>query len=118
MTSGAGGFAPATAPGPLGCATAGPVHARVRAARAAPTRRRRRRTEWVAADARDSGATTAGITITRRPAWVGKFVRLFTQSIYKWVQAPLSLHIGNLDLERERALQLPVVESTEWTRSR
>ena len=32
-----------------------------------------------------------------------------SQSIYKWVQAPLSLHIGNLDLDRERALQLPVV---------
>ena len=29
------------------------------------------------------------------------------QSIYKWVQAPLSLHVGNLDLDRERALQLP-----------
>ena len=28
--------------------------------------------------------------------------------------APLSLHIGNLDLDRERALQLPVVTSTEW----
>jgi NAD+ synthase (glutamine-hydrolysing) len=50
-------------------------------------------------------------------AWVQKFVRFFTQSIYKWVQSPLSLHVGNLDLERERALQLPVVESTEWTRS-
>ncbi len=49
--------------------------------------------------------------------WVAKFVRLFVQSIYKWVQAPLSLHVGNLDLERERALQLPVVETTEWTRS-
>ena len=48
--------------------------------------------------------------------WVDKFVRLFVQSIYKWVQAPLSLHVGNLDLERERALQLPVVETTEWTR--
>jgi NAD+ synthase (glutamine-hydrolysing) len=50
-------------------------------------------------------------------AWVQKFVRLFTQSIYKWVQSPLSLHVGNLDLERERALQLPVVETTEWTKS-
>jgi len=48
--------------------------------------------------------------------WVEKFVRLFVQSIYKWVQAPLSLHVGNLDLERERALQLPVVETSEWTR--
>lgn len=48
--------------------------------------------------------------------YVAKFVRLFLQSIYKWVQAPLSLHIGNLDLERERALQLPVVTSSEWIR--
>jgi len=47
---------------------------------------------------------------------VEKFVRLFLQSIYKWVQSPLSLHIGNLDLDRERALQLPVVTAREWTR--
>jgi NAD+ synthase (glutamine-hydrolysing) len=47
-------------------------------------------------------------------AWTAKFARLFTQSIYKWVQAPLSLHVGNLDLDRERALQLPVVQRTEW----
>jgi len=31
-----------------------------------------------------------------------------------FVQAPVSLHVGNLDLERERALQLPVVQKTEW----
>jgi NAD+ synthase (glutamine-hydrolysing) len=47
-------------------------------------------------------------------AHVRKFVRLFTQSIYKWVQSPVSLHVGNLDLDRERALQLPVVTQTEW----
>jgi NAD+ synthase (glutamine-hydrolysing) len=47
---------------------------------------------------------------------VEKFVRLFLQSIFKWVQSPLSLHIGNLDLERERALQLPVVTHSGWTR--
>ncbi len=47
-------------------------------------------------------------------AWVAKFVKLFTQSIYKWVQSPLSLHVGNLDLDRERALQLPVVTQNEW----
>ncbi len=46
--------------------------------------------------------------------WVKRFVKLFTQSIYKWVQSPISLHIGNLDLDRERALQLPVVTRTEW----
>ncbi len=46
--------------------------------------------------------------------WVEKFTRLFLSSIYKWVQAPISLHIGNLDLDRERALQLPVVQNREW----
>lgn len=46
--------------------------------------------------------------------WVCKFQRLFSQNIYKWVQSPLSLHVGNLDLERERALQLPVVQKNEW----
>jgi NAD+ synthase (glutamine-hydrolysing) len=47
-------------------------------------------------------------------AWADRFSRLFTASIYKWVQAPLALHVGNLDLDRERALQLPVVQKTEW----
>jgi NAD+ synthase (glutamine-hydrolysing) len=50
----------------------------------------------------------------RLDAWTQKFARLFTASIYKWVQAPLSLHVGNLDLERERALQLPVVQRNDW----
>jgi NAD+ synthase (glutamine-hydrolysing) len=47
--------------------------------------------------------------------WASRFATLFTQSIYKWVQSPLSLHVGSLDLERERALQMPVVQKTEWT---
>src|SRR5690606_27046518 len=42
-----------------------------------------------------------------------RFASMFTRSIYKWVQAPLSVHIGALDLERERALQLPVVQQNE-----
>lgn len=46
--------------------------------------------------------------------WSARFARLFTQSIYKWVQTPLCLHVGNLDLDRERALQLPVVQKSEW----
>lgn len=50
-------------------------------------------------------------------SWTRKFARLFTASIYKWVQAPLSLHVGNLDLDRERALQLPVVQRSEWQKS-
>jgi NAD+ synthase (glutamine-hydrolysing) len=53
----------------------------------------------------------------RLEAWVGKFGKLFTASIYKWVQAPLSLHVGNLDLDRERALQLPVVQRSDWQKS-
>lgn len=51
----------------------------------------------------------------RLRADVDRFTRLFLQSIYKWVQSPISLHIGTLDLERERALQLPVVQSRAWT---
>ena len=43
-----------------------------------------------------------------------RFAKLFTQSIYKWVQSPLALHVGSLDLDRERALQMPVVQRTEW----
>ncbi len=56
------------------------------------------------------------VEAARLGGYVEKFVRLFQQSIYKWVQSPLSLHIGNLDLDRERALQLPVVTGTEWMR--
>jgi len=47
-------------------------------------------------------------------AWAEKFARLFSSAIYKWVQSPLSLHLGNLDIERERALQIPVVTKREW----
>ncbi len=48
--------------------------------------------------------------------WAHEFAERFTRSIYKWVQAPLSLHVGSLDLDRERALQLPVVQRLEWDR--
>jgi NAD+ synthase (glutamine-hydrolysing) len=49
--------------------------------------------------------------------WASRFTKLFSQSIYKWVQSPMSLHVGSLDLDRERALQMPVVQKTEWTRT-
>ena len=58
--------------------------------------------------ARQHGMSTLGEERT-------KFTRLFTQSIFKWVQAPLAIHVGSLELDRERALQLPVVQRTEWT---
>lgn len=47
-------------------------------------------------------------------AWVKRFVLLFVKSIFKWVQAPQAVHLLPLDLDRERALQLPVVQSIEW----
>jgi NAD+ synthase (glutamine-hydrolysing) len=50
-------------------------------------------------------------------AWAQRFTKLFAQSIYKWVQSPLSLHVGSLDLDRERALQMPVVQRNEWFES-
>ena len=53
----------------------------------------------------------------RLEAWAGRFAALFTRSIYKWVQSPLALHVGSLDLDRERALQLPVVQRNEWSES-
>jgi NAD+ synthase (glutamine-hydrolysing) len=46
-----------------------------------------------------------------------RFATLFSQAIYKWVQSPLALHVGSLDLDRERALQLPVVQRAEWNSS-
>ena len=46
--------------------------------------------------------------------WAGRFTNLFSQSIYKWVQSPMSLHVGSLDLDRERALQMPIVQRNEW----
>ena len=46
--------------------------------------------------------------------YASRFTTLFSQSIYKWVQSPLSLHVGSLDLDRERALQMPVVQKNEW----
>jgi NAD+ synthase (glutamine-hydrolysing) len=52
--------------------------------------------------------------VAKIESWSARFARLFTSSIYKWVQTPLCLHVGNLDLDRERALQLPVVQRTEW----
>jgi NAD+ synthase (glutamine-hydrolysing) len=46
--------------------------------------------------------------------FASRFTTLFSRSIYKWVQSPISLHVGSLDLDRERALQMPVVQQNEW----
>jgi NAD+ synthase (glutamine-hydrolysing) len=55
------------------------------------------------------------IAADKLAACAQRFTKLFSQSIYKWVQSPLSLHVGSLDLDRERALQMPVVQKNEWT---
>jgi NAD+ synthase (glutamine-hydrolysing) len=60
------------------------------------------------------GSLFPALSLEQREAWVARFAKLFSGSIYKWVQSPLSLHVGSLDLERERALQMPVVQKTEW----
>jgi len=46
--------------------------------------------------------------------WVVRFIQLFFRNIYKWVQCPEAIHMGPIDLDRERALQLPSVTSLEW----
>ena len=46
--------------------------------------------------------------------WVVRFIKLFFRSIYKWTQTPQAVHMGPIDLDRERALQIPVVQSIEW----
>lgn len=50
----------------------------------------------------------------RLRGWAERFAAMFSRSIFKWVQSPLALHVGTLDLDRERALQMPVVERNEW----
>lgn len=72
--------------------------------------------EKLAADevARALPSLFPGIAPERLEAYASKFARLFSQSIFKWVQAPLAIHVGSLDLDRERSLQLPVVQRTEW----
>lgn len=60
------------------------------------------------------GSLFPELSEAQRTAWVTRFTKLFSQSVYKWVQSPLTLHVGSLDLDRERALQMPVVQKTDW----
>lgn len=69
------------------------------------------RTMWTD---KELAAMYSGYTPGMLEEWVHRFVRLFRASIFKWVQAPQAVHLGGLDLDRERALQLPVVQSPEW----
>lgn len=59
-------------------------------------------------------AVVPALTAAKARDHARRFATLFTRSIYKWVQSPLALHVGTLDLDRARALQLPVVQRSEW----
>lgn len=48
--------------------------------------------------------------------WVVKCITRFMQSVYKWVQMCQGIHLIDIDLDRERALQIPTVQSLEWLR--
>ncbi len=69
---------------------------------------------WQMFTAEQLEAMYPGYTPKQMQEWVKRFVLLFRKSIFKWVQAPQTVHLGSLDLDRERALQLPVVFSDEW----
>lgn len=45
---------------------------------------------------------------------VGHFAKMFGRNVFKWKQSPTSLHLGNLDLDHSRALQIPVIQES-WT---
>ena len=49
-------------------------------------------------------------------AWAEKFARLFTRLDLQVGSVAARASRGPLDLDRERALQLPVVERNEWSR--
>lgn len=48
--------------------------------------------------------------------WVKKYFTLFYRNIHKWVTTPEGIHIGAIDLDRERATHLPTVSSLNWLR--
>ncbi len=46
--------------------------------------------------------------------WVKRILKMFYSNIFKWVQSPPAAHVGSLELDTERALQLPMAKSLEW----
>jgi NAD+ synthase (glutamine-hydrolysing) len=48
--------------------------------------------------------------------WVCKFVKMLRAAIVKWDQGAKTVHLGSLDLDVKRALQLPIATSEEWLR--
>jgi NAD+ synthase (glutamine-hydrolysing) len=48
--------------------------------------------------------------------WVRNCLTRFLRSVYKWIQMCQGIHLLDVDLDRERALQIPAVQSLEWLR--
>lgn len=46
--------------------------------------------------------------------WTKKFFVRFYHNIHKWVGTPEGIHVGGIDLDRERATHLPTVTSLSW----
>jgi len=46
--------------------------------------------------------------------WVKNCIRRFINSVFKWIQMCQGIHLLDVDLDRERALQIPAVQSLEW----
>lgn len=47
-------------------------------------------------------------------AWTKDFIKRLHRGLFKWVQTPEAIHLQDIDADRERALQLPIVCSLEW----
>jgi len=48
--------------------------------------------------------------------WIKNCITRFMRSVFKWVQMCQNIHLFNVDLDRERALQIPTVQTLEWLR--
>lgn len=46
--------------------------------------------------------------------WVKTFFVRFYSNIHKWVTSPEGIHLGAIDLDRERALHMPTKSSLDW----
>lgn len=62
----------------------------------------------------ECGEHPNNITQEQMEIWVKKFVRLFHRNLFKNVQSPQAVHTNDLDLDRQRSLQLPICHGIEW----
>lgn len=46
--------------------------------------------------------------------WMLRLFGKFHQNIFKWVYRPLATHLGKLDLDYHRHMQIPIVHKVDW----